>query len=61
MAATPRARVWNCTMQARPARGLTISANAAINDARLTQNLPPGLERIRLFGRAIALLGALFG
>ncbi len=28
------------TMQARPARGLTISANAAINDARLTQNLP---------------------
>ena len=29
------------TMQARPARGLTISANASLNDARLTQNLPP--------------------
>jgi iron complex outermembrane receptor protein len=29
------------TMQARPARGLTISANASLNDARLTQDLPP--------------------
>lgn len=29
------------TMQARPARGLTISADTSLNDARLTQNLPP--------------------
>ena len=28
------------SIQARPAKGLTIGANASVNDARLTQNLP---------------------
>jgi iron complex outermembrane recepter protein len=41
------------SMQAQPAKGLTIGANASVNDARLTQNLPPAASAFGVSGERL--------
>jgi iron complex outermembrane recepter protein len=41
------------SMQTQPAKGLTIAANASVNDAQLTQNLPPTASAFGVSGERL--------
>lgn len=49
------------SLQARPARGLTIDANASVNDARLTQDLPPTASAFGFSGERLPYSVPFFG